>query len=599
MNDNNNMPSAEEGDEERQRSSGDLPGGVGVKEDDYDETPTLDIDMDTHAAEEAGEKDADDAGAEMEQLDATEKTASSRTPEATLGYDNNGETGGEEKADNVNKWVDAAQWPVFPPEDGENKDSMNDVVTLELEGKTGIEDMVHEDPNNAQLYESATFPPFWKSNGASKDGPDMVCSGLETCIALCGADADAMPELCCDRLATFPQSGSTAKRSIEKLCARGKRKRNGADKGFGLEDAVRACFLADKCVKHVLICTGFFVVHDEMGDLASGSCETDGPLGAMALVRAFASRGTRVSVFSDPHNGPVVRAAYEAQLMEFEVADSKVGAALKRLTRVLDDVSDVPDEGDGEHGITIKERAQLVAEKLGIALRDAWSNDPDAGSVDCLFAIERLGAPYRNIRGESITKYTEPLDALWPFAEGSKVDAYLEEHGLGRDDYIALRSVAGVTADALSIGIGDGGNEIGMGSLVQDESVESLRTHVACDIPIVATVSNWGGTAFELAVNHMCKEAPEGSANCLGALLLDGPLEQTLPRHERKLLEAISARPRPCAVDGIHPKQELSVDGLDFLKVHWHLYAQLARMKDACAFDLEFGKKNNESIFKL
>ena len=97
-----------------------------------------------------------------------------------------------------------------------------------------------------------------------------------------------------------------------------------------IEDAVWSCF-EKKRVKHVLIVSGFFVLHDLGGmsnpDIASGSCETDGPLGAMALARAFASQGVRVSIFCDQHNGPVMRAAYQAQIAYVDKLDSGVAGA--------------------------------------------------------------------------------------------------------------------------------------------------------------------------------------------------------------------------------------------------------------------------------
>ena len=49
------------------------------------------------------------------------------------------------------------------------------------------------------------------------------------------------------------------------------------------------------------------------------------------------------------------------------------------------------------------------------ATKAAWG-EASPGPIDCLFAIERLGAPYRNIRGVDISAHTEPVDCLWPLA---------------------------------------------------------------------------------------------------------------------------------------------------------------------------------------
>lgn len=86
-----------------------------------------------------------------------------------------------------------------------------------------------------------------------------------------------------------------------------------------------------------------------------------------------------------------------------------------------------------------------------------------------LVAVERLGRTlsgrYRNARGHDITANTARIDELF------------------------LR-------DRATIGIGDGGNEIGMGIfyeiLLQTPSLSPFPTTVAADHTIVASVSNWG-----------------------------------------------------------------------------------------------------------
>ena len=98
----------------------------------------------------------------------------------------------------------------------------------------------------------------------------------------------------------FAYSGSFAGRNIEKIYALGGQEGS-------LEAAVSAFFLALRArVRHVLVCSGFYCLHN-FGSFnpgsGAGSCETDGPLGALALVRAFAARGVRVSLYCQPHNG--------------------------------------------------------------------------------------------------------------------------------------------------------------------------------------------------------------------------------------------------------------------------------------------------------
>lgn len=101
-----------------------------------------------------------------------------------------------------------------------------------------------------------------------------------------GAPADALtwaidPPAC---VAGHAYAGSYAGRNIEKLYARG-------GLGGSLERAARAVFAGDR--RHALVVSGFYVLHGYGGHgggggIAAGFCETDGPLGVPAVVRALA-----------------------------------------------------------------------------------------------------------------------------------------------------------------------------------------------------------------------------------------------------------------------------------------------------------------------
>lgn len=91
-------------------------------------------------------------------------------------------------------------------------------------------------------------------------------------------------------------------------------------------------------------------------------------------------------------------------------------------------------------------------------------------------AIERLGqnaeGRYVNSRGVDIKEFTAPLDILFRLGQES---------------------------GALTIGIGDGGNEIGMGSFkdaLENKEYFSDYCVITCDYPMIASVSNWGGYGF-------------------------------------------------------------------------------------------------------
>lgn len=123
----------------------------------------------------------------------------------------------------------------------------------------------------------------------------------------------------------------------------------------------------------------------------------------------------------------------------------------------------------------------------------------------------------------------------------------------GADRFFAP-ALPGVPRPYRTLGIGDGGNELGLGSL-RDE----LRRHIPlgdrifaatpADYAIPAGVSNWGAFALIAALS-----------------LLSGQRLLHPPTHERAVLEALLAAG---AVDGCTKKRELTVDGLD-----WPTYAE-------------------------
>jgi hypothetical protein len=106
----------------------------------------------------------------------------------------------------------------------------------------------------------------------------------------------------------------------------------------------------------------------------------------------------------------------------------------------------------------------------------------------------------------------------------------------------------------MTIGIGDGGNEIGMGKIPWDTIRRNIPNggkiacRVATDHLIVAGVSNWG--AFALAA---------GVALCLGRSL---PAELFDPVRERELLEVMVKDGELVDAGTLQPTA--MVDGLSF-----------------------------------
>ena len=207
----------------------------------------------------------------------------------------------------------------------------------------------------------------------------------------------------------------------------------------------------------------------------------------------------KTSLYCDAHNGPVLRAGFEAMVAYYATTRPAVADRLRSRCRCVD----VPDGVDH-------------LEALKGALDKAWEQ---ADEVDALVAVERLSEPYRNIRGNDLAAHTEPVDVLWPHVDGSSCgDA---------------RRKAGIREDAVSVGIGDGGNEVGLGRVAQLDAVASLSPGEdfcalgvngalrACDHPLVAT-GDGCRTGAGRARGAICAPAPS-TASTSSALSVDFP----------------------------------------------------------------------------
>lgn len=119
---------------------------------------------------------------------------------------------------------------------------------------------------------------------------------------------------------------------------------------------------------------------------------------------------------------------------------------------------------------------------------------------------------------------------------------------------------------AISIGIGDGGNEIGMGKIPHEivanhiPNGDLIHCRVPTDHLIVAGVSNWGAYALAAGVYVLKGVKP--------------PSDLFDPDREREILE-VMVKEGPL-VDGVTGKQTATVDGLS-----WDEYAKpLIRIRD-------------------
>jgi hypothetical protein len=262
--------------------------------------------------------------------------------------------------------------------------------------------------------------------------------------------------------------------------------------------------------RRVVITTGF-IVEPKMA-------ETDGPPGAAVLGRALRRLGAEVSYVTDAESIPVVAAAL----------------------RALGEPPDVRAYGDGPR----------AADEVFARARPTH-----------LVAIERparsRSGDYLNMRGHSVAEWNRPIDDMfvvcsdgvaprskrgWP-ARGGR--------GSVRRPVTLVRPV--------TLGVGDGGNEIGMGNVRarlarRGELMARIAATVTVDHLVVAGVSNWGAYGIVAHLGHLA-----------GRLLLHTPAQER---------ELVAACVEAGALDGVTRRREPTVDALP-LDVHASVVALL------------------------
>ena len=95
-------------------------------------------------------------------------------------------------------------------------------------------------------------------------------------------------------------------------------------------------------------------------------------------------------------------------------------------------------------------------------------------------------------------------------------------------------------------------------------------------------MSNWAGSAFELAARALLGAPADGPDHC--ALLARAG--RSLADLERHVLDAACSTPA-CAVDGVFPERQCSVDGMPFEPAHRELYERLWRTAMGAARESE------------
>ncbi|MDA1012874.1 MAG: DUF4392 domain-containing protein [Planctomycetota bacterium] len=268
----------------------------------------------------------------------------------------------------------------------------------------------------------------------------------------------------------------------------------------------------------VAIVTGFFVPR---GDVSAA--ETDGPLGAIVLAAILRSIGIETFLVTDSLCAAAIRVAGEIAGVEArsiiqapdDVDADWIDEFFDRLVPRLTDLVSIERVGPSH---TLE--SMQAQHRDGEAPRAEFEQLTEAANRGCTF----------NMRGHVLDSYSAPLYRLFENAPASRT----------------IRT----------IGIGDGGNEIGMGTIPWEVIVDRIGSdpgariacRVATDWNIIAGTSNWGAQALAITTS----------------LLADRPelIEQWSSERQRDALQRLVSD-GPC-VDGITGKQEATVDGLSF-----------------------------------
>ncbi|MCA9018271.1 MAG: DUF4392 domain-containing protein, partial [Planctomycetaceae bacterium] len=267
----------------------------------------------------------------------------------------------------------------------------------------------------------------------------------------------------------------------------------------------------------VVIITGFYVPSAEIP-----AAETDGPPGAVLLALILEACGINTSVVTDELCAPVVAAAVDA----YSYPRSQLNVLSTDAAGWVD-------------GFFSRQNVShlISVERVGPShTPDSLASQPGTSATGGAEFRGKVSPDHfdrcHNMRGEMIDAYTAPLHQLF-----ERLPEFFPE--------------------AQTIGVGDGGNEIGMGAIAWEELDRRIASdhsglipcRIATDWNIVAGTSNWGALALAAAVALLKNQT---------GILFDWQRDA-----QQNVLEAMVREAD--AVDGVTKQREPTVDGLPFL----------------------------------
>lgn len=284
--------------------------------------------------------------------------------------------------------------------------------------------------------------------------------------------------------------------------------------------------------------TGFFIPGSDDSNTAGiapgqperdqpGNAETDGPLGTFVLADVLSRLGIPTTVITDELCRRVVQAGCTDQT---------------------------------------RNSVELLVSPIDRANAASWRNDilqrTPARQISHFIAIERVGPGYPfsqpPVNRSELSSDQSPADSRSEWLpghccnmRGESIDAFSADLHLLIEDAKTQNSAIKV------IGIGDGGNEIGMGRFPREEllarisgpNADRIPCRISADATIVAGISNWGAYALAAAVAVHYDRVD----------LLKPHTADSQWQLVKRITEEAGA------VDGVTRRNEPTVDGLPFL----------------------------------
>ncbi len=277
------------------------------------------------------------------------------------------------------------------------------------------------------------------------------------------------------------------------------------------------------------ILTGFYIPHG-----TPPAPESDGPPGAISLARGLNQLGYKTLLLTDEFSENVLQRSFD-----FFKGD------LKNTTAFILPVKNGSQASNKFDATFIdkffrrnNELSCLISVERAGPSHDLHSLFSQNGNDDSLYKLFSEYGPGEfaghclNMKAESVDRFTAPTHLLFDHIYQNKLPIH-------------------------TIGIGDGGNEIGMGSIpwhvIQKNINSGVGGKIACRIPtdftIVAGVSNWGALALLAAISILCNEKKVFS---------------DLMTEERETAFLKYLTEHRLVVDGVFGYPNLSVDGIDW-----------------------------------